>query len=77
MYGSIGAPLASPSSGPGVALPRGFSRDIASLAFQISPRDVFCAVTYIPQYVGYSERARPMTATRKKYITLFPLKKQI
>lgn len=62
---------------------RGFCRDIASLAFQISPRDVFCAVTYIPQYVGYlqkereREREQATTATRKKYITRFPLKKQI
>lgn len=37
---------------------RGFCRDIASLAFQISPRDVFCAVTYIPQYVGYLQKER-------------------
>lgn len=59
-------------------------RDIASTAFQISPGDVFYAVTYIPRCVGFSKRegergegSAAMTTTGTKYITCFPLKKQI
>lgn len=68
MYGSIGELLSlllPPSSSPFARwiLRR---RDIASPAFQISPGDVFCAVTYIPRYVGFSKREKEREKERER-----------
>lgn len=53
MHGSIGAILVPPSAAFGRGTP-------PSVAFQISPRDIFCAVTYIPQYAGYLKSGREL-----------------